>query len=166
MPAKPRSRGRPSKYSDKLAKEICKRIADGESLDSICRDDHMPPGSRVRAWLTGAVKSVPPQFRDEYERARVIQADVYFDQILDISDAPELPNSPGVKQRRLMIDARKWVLARMNRAKYGERTDVGLGATPDAEPVQANVSLASMDEDDLRALRELARKALQTQEPA
>src|SRR4051812_20660843 len=37
--------GGPSIHADALAHEICDRIAAGESLRAICRDDHMPgPG--------------------------------------------------------------------------------------------------------------------------
>jgi Bacteriophage Sf6, terminase small subunit-like len=40
--------GRPSIHADALAPEICDRIAAGENLGAICRDDHMPgPGDYI-----------------------------------------------------------------------------------------------------------------------
>ena len=38
----PKKNGRPSLYTDKLAAEICIRLATGESLVQICKEDAMP----------------------------------------------------------------------------------------------------------------------------
>ena len=43
-------RGRPSKYTKAVADEICLRLAKGETLRSICRDEHMPHEATVRQW--------------------------------------------------------------------------------------------------------------------
>ena len=45
MPKKSKKNGRPSVYSPELASDICKRLAIGESLVEICREDKMPSGS-------------------------------------------------------------------------------------------------------------------------
>ena len=37
-----RARGRPSRFSDEISEEICRRLAGGESLRSICRSEAMP----------------------------------------------------------------------------------------------------------------------------
>jgi Bacteriophage Sf6, terminase small subunit-like len=42
--------GRPSIYTAELAAEICKRLAVGESLNAICKDDRLPAESTVRHW--------------------------------------------------------------------------------------------------------------------
>lgn len=42
--------GRPSKFSQELADEIAERIAHGETLKSICEDDHMPNASTIFRW--------------------------------------------------------------------------------------------------------------------
>ena len=42
-------RGRPGLYTPELAREICERLAEGETLRSVCRDKHMPDERRVRA---------------------------------------------------------------------------------------------------------------------
>jgi hypothetical protein len=95
-----------------LADEICERIANGESLRSICADDYMPSTTSVCRWL-----DLYPDFREQYTRARARQADYYADQIVTIADTAEDHN-----KARLQIDARKWVAAKLLPKKYGERT--------------------------------------------
>ncbi|MGO6697608.1 hypothetical protein ACCS54_35855 [Rhizobium johnstonii] len=48
--------GRPTKYAAALADIIYERIADGENLRSICRDDAMPAKSTVRAWPVASIE--------------------------------------------------------------------------------------------------------------
>lgn len=42
--------GRPSTYTDDLFNEICERMANGETLMQICRDDQMPDHETVKRW--------------------------------------------------------------------------------------------------------------------
>ncbi|MBB3353691.1 hypothetical protein FHT70_003639 [Rhizobium sp. BK049] len=68
--------GRPSKFSQALAEKICARIADRESLRSICRDEDMPAKSTVLSWLADEDKAA---FRARYALAREIMADSFVD---------------------------------------------------------------------------------------
>ena len=43
--------GRPSKYTIKIADEICERLSSGESLNAISKDDHMPHRVNIMRWL-------------------------------------------------------------------------------------------------------------------
>lgn len=105
--------GRQSEYTDDVAAAICERMADGESLRSICRDDAMPSKSSVFKWL-GQHQS----FADQYARALESRADSHADDLIDIADDPALdPND-----KRVRIDARKWVAARLRPKVYGEKT--------------------------------------------
>jgi hypothetical protein len=122
--------GRPSIYSDKLANEICTRLGLGESLRKICLDDSMPSLSSVMGWLTRK-----PDFLEQYTRAREIQAETQFDELIDIVDQhPDLArvvdkngelievkfDSSYVAWMKLRVDTRKWTAARMAPKKYGE----------------------------------------------
>jgi hypothetical protein len=142
---KSRGRGRPSKYCQKLAEEICERLAGGESLRSICRDDYMPDERAVRLWAVnnGA-------FSPQYVRAREIAFLRMADEILDIADDGsndylERQRDDGTKytvidhenihRSRLRVDTRKWILAKMLPKVFGERvTNAITGA--DGGPVQ------------------------------
>ena len=98
----PRKVGRPSLYSEAFVTRICIEIALGKSLISICSADDMPDRVTVYRWLEEHV-----EFRNEYARARELQADHYADQIVDLADAAEDANLA-----RLQIDARKWTAAK------------------------------------------------------
>src|SRR5215210_7652104 len=52
-------------YSDEVVSTICERLARGESLVEICRDDDLPSETMVYRWL-----AEKPVFREMYARAR------------------------------------------------------------------------------------------------
>lgn len=122
--------GRPSIYSDELANDICTRLGLGESLRKICLDEDMPSLRIVMYWLT-----TKPDFLQQYTRAREIQAETQFDELIDIVDQPpelsHITNSKGelievkfdssyVQWMKLRVDTRKWTAARMAPKKYAE----------------------------------------------
>ena len=118
--------GRPSDYSEALAETICDRIADGESLRSICADDGMPAKSNVMQWLKKR-----PSFQDQYADARARQTEGMADDILEIADdtsqdteygenGPK-PNAEWISRSRLRVDARLKLMALLNPKKYGKK---------------------------------------------
>lgn len=106
--------GRPTKYTDELAAEICERIMNGESLRSIVQDDHMPNRSSVHKWLA-EIKD----FSDQYVKAKDNQADTLADEIMYIAD-----NADDVQKARLQVDTRKWIASKLKPKKYGEKLDI------------------------------------------
>lgn len=127
---------RPSSYSVKVADVICERLAEGRSLNSICQAEDMPHKATVFRWL-----SSHDEFRDQYARAREAQADVLFDEILDIANTPiegtktkldkdgevvEVSKGDMIEHRRLQIDARKWMAGKLRPKVYGDKLDVDL----------------------------------------
>lgn len=153
--------GRPSLFTAELADIICERLADGESLRSICDDDAMPAKSTVFKWL-----SQDETFADQYARAREAQADSLADDILPIADdsrndwlkkwgeedenAGWVQNAEAMRRAQIRIDARKWLAGKMAPKKYGDATmlkhadadgqkltpilNVTLGSTTRSEP--------------------------------
>jgi len=109
----PKKTGRPSKYTEELAAEICARIAGGESLVGICNDAHMPHRDTVRDWLVHK-----PDFSGRYARAREEQADYYADEMIRIADTAEDP-----AKARVQIDTRKWISSKLKPKKYGDKID-------------------------------------------
>lgn len=111
-------RGRPSDYSDQVADEICERIADGESLRSICRDAYMPSKATVFRWL-----AEKQDFQDQYIRAREAQADSLVDDMLDIADGKKAlleGSDPDVQRDRLAVETRKWIAGKL-KGKYSDK---------------------------------------------
>lgn len=137
---------RPSDYTEEIAAAICERMADGESLRSICRDDAMPSKSSVFKWLR-----LHKSFADQYARALESRADSHADDLIDIADDPALdPND-----KRVRIDARKWVAARLRPKVYGEKTLHG--SDPD-NPLPAS-PLLDASKLSAAALREVIEAA-------
>ena len=104
--------GRPSKYSEELADAICTRLAQGESMRSVCRDEDMPVMQTMWRWIREKA-----EFSEQYARAKQESADAIIEDILDIADEGE-----DVARDRLRIDARKWVASKLKPKKYGDTT--------------------------------------------
>lgn len=123
--------GRPSDYGPEIADRICERIADGESVRSICADDDMPSKAAVFRWL-----AAHETFRDQYARAKEAQLEHMADELLDIADdgsndwmerrnadgsTHEVVNGEHIQRSRLRVDSRKWLLSKLVPKKYGDR---------------------------------------------
>jgi hypothetical protein len=159
QPSRPaRGRGRPSEYSDEIADAICLRIADGESLRSICQDKAMPDRSTFFRWL-----AQKREFRDQYARAREAQADLLFDEILEIADNADgdvvvvkqedgstvtRVNHANVHRAKLKVDARKWIAAKLKPKKYGDHhTLLAPGRDEDGNPISPTIILTGRPTD-------------------
>ena len=121
-------------YTKKIGREIVERIAKGETLTSICKEKHMPGTTSVYRWLLGLEfidikeehgKVEKVLFRDAYARARVMQADVWFDELVDISQTQltgdNKKDSGIVQAARLRCDTLKWTISKLNPMKYGDK---------------------------------------------
>lgn len=117
-------RGRKLTYKPEIADEICDRLAQGESLRSICRSEGMPPPSTVRWWVVDDVQG----FAAQYARARDFGLDEMAEEIIDIADT-RTDGHDDVSHRRLQIDARKWILCKLAPKRYGDRTALDANVT-------------------------------------
>jgi hypothetical protein len=160
---KPARRGRPSTYTPELAHRICERLADGETLRAICRDEGMPDERTVRGWAVDDVEGLSPQ----YARARQIGYHSLFDQILEIADTPqtgittketdkgtETRTGDMIEHRRLQVDARKWMLAKALPKIYGDKLEVDNKHTV----VDGSVDIIEVAKDIAFVLNEAAQK--------
>lgn len=109
---------RPSKYSEELVNKICERIADGESLRAICREDGMPDHNTVIRW-----KNEKPEFCSQYARAREDQADGLFDQALGILKE-DFKDNVDVQAAKVRLDVIKWTAGKLAPKKYGDKIDM------------------------------------------
>ena len=123
--------GRPTRYSDELGREICARIAEGESLRQICMEDGMPSRATVNGWLGN---NTFPVFSANYATAQQIREDTLFDEIIDQGrETLENPTMEKNGASKVFLDSLKWSLARMNRSRFGERSAVDLGGQQGSE---------------------------------
>lgn len=107
-------------FSQEKADAICSRMAEGESLRSICRAHGMPSTSTVMRWLED-----DERFREQYARAMNMRADVKFEELDDVSeDAVMAESAIKIAGLRLKADNIKWQLGKMAPKKYGEKLDL------------------------------------------
>ncbi len=133
------SRKKAIKLTNSIAEKICERMAEGESLRTICRSDGMPSLGSVFRWVADDL-----HFREQYEAAIAQRAEGLFEEILDIADSSggdsttvdgvSKPNTEIVARSRLRVDARKWVLSKMLPKKYGDK--LAIGGADDLPPVK------------------------------
>ena len=144
----PAKRGRPSAYSPSVANAICVRIAEGESLLSICKDPDMPARSTVNLWLSSEDHA---EFSDNFARARVLQQETIFDEAeeraRDVLTNPDV-TAAQVNATRLFFDVQKWRLGVMAPRSYGEKMQL-----------EQKVDITNhYNEDDMAILDRLAQQ--------
>lgn len=123
-------------YSQELADAICERLAGGETLKAICRDDGMPDDRAVRRWALEDRQG----FGAMYERARLIGYLGMADEIIELADDKSAdtivdgegirrPDHAAVQRSRLQVDTRKWMLAKALPKVFGDKVHVDGGHT-------------------------------------
>lgn len=110
----------PKVIDDSIRDKILDQIKSGKSLHAICADKDMPNEKTVFDWLKSD-KEKNIAFSKNYTRAKEIRAEKHFEEILQIADkaTPE-----SVQKDRLRIDARKWMLGKMQPKKYGDKVEL------------------------------------------
>lgn len=121
-------------YSEEQKTEIvdtvCKRIIEGEAVRNILKEKDMPDFTTWLNWMKDEGKS------KQYARAMELRAEIMFEEILRIADTPqegitiketdrgtEITKGDMIQHRRLQIDARKFMLAKMMPKKYGDKLE-------------------------------------------
>lgn len=158
--------------------EICRRLAEGESLRRICEDQGFPHESTVRGWARDE-----GDFGTQYTRARQIGYDALAEELLAVARGTRkavirkvvrkvtevqgeevegseeveetLTESDAVDARRLHVDALKWTLSKMLPKVYGDKVAME-HAGPDGKPIQTeNVNLdVVVSPDGIEAARQ------------
>jgi hypothetical protein len=121
-------------FDQAIADRICERLALGESLRSVCRDEGMPNASTIIRWA----ETEP--FSQQYARAREIGYSLLAEDLLAIADdgtgdswvddeGQVRTNNDVIARSRLRVDTRKWMLSKMLPKVYGEKVDVNHAGT-------------------------------------
>ncbi len=119
----------------------------------------MPDRKTVRLW-----RLANAEFFSQYAQARIDQAEVYFDDVIDLSD--DTAGDPAeVQSAKLRVDSRKWVLARMDRNLYGDKQAIDLGGQP-GNPLKTEATTLTIDPmtlptEDQQALLRILHRNLQ-----
>jgi hypothetical protein len=112
--------GRPTAYTPELGEAICGLLAEGMSLNAICkRNDIAVAESTARSW---AIDPEHP-FSANYARARAVGYHKMADDALDIADATET-DTGQVARDRLRVEYRKWLLSKALPKIYGDKLEL------------------------------------------
>lgn len=182
-PEKKNKGGRPRIYNKDFRNEICRRLAGGETLRSICRDDHIPDRTTIHRWIIdneGEVivdgDVIEEGFYHHYTRAREVGVDNMADEIIEISDSragdtyidgdgKEQVDHAVIQRDRLRSDNRKWYLSKMAPKRFGADKTIrhqqlnAEGEATDPVPAQTQVNVYAKDiADSVHAEMEKAMK--------
>ena len=145
--------GRKRKYDrEVIIAEVCERMAKGEPLAVICRDEHMPDPSTIWDW-----EKEDESIAQAIARARDAGADAIAAECLTIADPlPAYKVSEGgssidqgdVANRKLRIETRLKLLAKWNPRKYGDKVELSGPGEGGALLVQAITGVPSADAAD------------------
>lgn len=115
--------GRPSLYTPELADEVCERIACGESLKAIAREQDKPDERQFYRWLRDN-----EEFRQQYTLAREAQGDADADAVSDIGQRA-LTGEIDANAARVAIDALKWSAGKRKPKVYGDRQQIDVSGS-------------------------------------
>ena len=99
-------RAKPARFRRVLDREVCGRLAGGESLRRICEDPDMPDVTTVMGWLFDERRVA---FASEYRRAREAQAELWAEEVVQIADGA--CDKDSLALAKLRTDIRRWATA-------------------------------------------------------
>ena len=150
--------GRPVKWPQEhpVWREIVARVSAGKSVSTVLADKDMPTWTGFQNML-----AQDESLQAAYDKAVQDRADKMADEILELSDQ-EMPAglegamaSAWVQQKRMQVDARKWIASKLKPRVYGDRIDMTvrderISVIGALEAAQSRVkSLASIDVTDV-----------------
>lgn len=122
------------KEIDSIFNSICSNIENGMSLRAALKNNNGLSSQTFYKWLDSSSEK-----SKQYARATELRQEAMFEEILDIADSPqegitrketdkgvEITTSDMIQHRRLQVDARKWMLGKMNPKKYGDKLDLSV----------------------------------------
>jgi hypothetical protein len=177
----PVKKGRPTIYTAELAGELCSYLAQGMSLRKACAKKGMPGITTVFMWLSLSNGELwRDDFREQYARAKQEAADMMAEEILDIANKPtkgkvvitktskdkdgnevtttEVREDDMLGHRRLQIDTRKFLMAKMKPKIYGDKMDL----TTDGEKIEIGRGMSIEEINAILARAEQERKDEET----
>lgn len=145
--------GRPVKWPPEhpVWQEIVDKVSSGKSLSLVISELKHPTWSNFQAML-----AQDDRLRVAYDKAVQDRADRLADEILELADQvmPEglegSMASAWVQQKRMQVDARKWIASKLKPRTYGDRIDMTvrderISVIDALEAAQARVNTLTLD---------------------
>lgn len=141
--------GRPTTFTEEIAAEICARLAQGETLPTICADEHMPDRSTEWRW-----RQANEAYCNAVARAREERAHAWAEDCVEIADDgsrdyKEVERNDGskhtvvdtdhIQRSKLRVETRLKIMAKHAPASYGDK--LGLTGPDGKGPVEAKITV-------------------------
>lgn len=149
--------GRPVEFpiENPVWQQIIDEIAGGKSLSGALRLEGMPSYGLAKLMIR-----TNPEYKEAYEKAVEDRADRLAEEIVELADMVPPDGLEGtamsawVNQKRLQVDARKWVASKLKPRTYGDRLDVSvsdnrISVIQALEQAQARVQIGMAKLDDI-----------------
>jgi len=130
-------------YTLETAEYICAMVAvSPHGLSTICaRDDHIPSPTTINYW-----RNTHPEFDEMYEHAKIRQAEMLAEHILELSDESRgLPDE--FNAIKLQIETRKWLAGKLKPRRYGDRSTVETIDTTKEDEMKADLLERQINND-------------------
>lgn len=146
----------PPELKAAMCREALARVRLGESVRQIAMLEHMPCYPLLWEWLWS------DEWREQMDAAKVARLERYAEEIEEIAEdgtndwvereierggkvrTEIVFNKEHVQRSKLRMEARQWLMARLNRAKWGERTAIDLNADLKMSDEQAATKAAAL----------------------
>lgn len=128
---------RPGHYVKRTGDMICERIALGDTLaEALVSVGYLAPSERqFWKWI-----DTSEQFRDQYERARQLQADKLADVMLEHAKSVLKVDGKQANKYKVSADILKWQAEVRNRGKYGAKSEAKSPPPLNADEIKAEIA--------------------------
>lgn len=126
--------GRKAHYTTRIAKRICEHIALGDTLQrALAKEPLAPAITTFWRWIDEY-----PEFAEMYGRARMMQADLVSDSILEMASAV-LRNPKFAPAYKVASDILRWQTEVHSPAKYGQKVQIEHKAALDPAKMRTEI---------------------------
>ncbi len=139
-------RSSPHTLTPELKTELCRRIAEGETVLAIAGKNSFPSQSAIYAELRR-----DPDFAKAYEIAREWQLTAWEDEIVELakdSGKDRLPDGridvDHIARMKLIVNTKQWIMSRRNPRKYGDRVSAEFSG-PDGGAIEVKRELSPIE---------------------
>lgn len=133
QPRGPHTKIRPERYTKQLYISIINRVAEGEAVSAICREEGMPNRRTVYTAIMA-----DGELRKLWEGAKEHRAEHFFEMAINLSKELEIKgwDKDIVAAIKVAIDTYRWAARMLNPRQYGEHV-----TAKTVVPIQINTTL-------------------------
>lgn len=129
-------------YTARIAARICEHIALGMTIKASLAKEPLGPSLMVFwKWLDEY-----PEFREKYERARLLQADMHADTMMAMAEEV-LVNPHKASAFRVAVDILQWQASMRNPKMYGSKLSIETKGEKIIDPVKLKAEIAALEKE-------------------